>query len=161
MNKNEIRLTQHYQIKSALFGLAVGDALGVPVEFESRENLKLKPVTDMIGNGTYNQPAGTWSDDSSLTFCLTEAIINGFSLTQIGENFKNWLTLNYWTAHGEVFDVGITTESAIKRLLEGCKPELAGGFEETDNGNGSLMRILPLVFYLDNKEIFKRFTITQ
>jgi ADP-ribosyl-[dinitrogen reductase] hydrolase len=161
MQNNNIRVSFHYHIKSALFGLAIGDALGVPVEFESREYLKLNPVTDMIGNGTYNQPPGTWSDDSSLTFCLTEGLINGYDINRIGEYFKNWLNQNFWTAHGEVFDVGITTENAIERLQEGCKPELAGGAEESDNGNGSLMRILPLVFYLDNKSIFKRFTITQ
>jgi hypothetical protein len=61
-------------IKSALFGVAVGDALGVPVEFNSRQKISNNPVTDMIGYGTYNLPAGTWSDDSSLTFCLAEAL---------------------------------------------------------------------------------------
>ena len=60
----------HYKIRSALFGLAIGDALGVPVEFTSREYLHQKPVTDMMGYGTYNQPPGTFSDDSSMTFCL-------------------------------------------------------------------------------------------
>lgn len=61
-------------IKSILFGVAVGDALGVPVEFKSREEIRKNPVTDMVGYGTYNKPAGTWSDDSSLTFCLAEAL---------------------------------------------------------------------------------------
>ena len=47
-------------------GLVIGDALGVPVEFVSRDELKDNPITDMIGDGTHNQPAGTWSDDSSM-----------------------------------------------------------------------------------------------
>lgn len=66
------------QIKSALFGLAVGDALGVPYEFKSREELQKKPAKDMIGYGSHNQPSGTWSDDSALSFCLAESLINGF-----------------------------------------------------------------------------------
>ena len=77
-------------IKSALFGVAVGDALGVPVEFKSRETISKNPVTDMIGYGTYNLPAGTWSDDSSLTFCLAEALTQGFDLNIIGQNFVKW-----------------------------------------------------------------------
>ena len=59
--------------QAILFGIAVGDALGVPVEFESREKIAKNPVTDMIGYGTHGMPAGTFSVDSSLTFCLAEA----------------------------------------------------------------------------------------
>lgn len=61
------------KIKSALFGLAVGDALGVPVEFKTRENLRENPVTKMMGFMCWNQPYGTWSDDSSLAFCTAES----------------------------------------------------------------------------------------
>ncbi len=61
----EICIDYFYKIKSVLFGVAVGDALGVPVEFESRETIRKDPVTDMIGFGTYNLPPGTFSDDSS------------------------------------------------------------------------------------------------
>jgi len=149
------------KIKSALFGVAVGDALGVPVEFNSRLSISKKPVTDMIGYGTYNLPAGTWSDDSSLTFCLAEALTQGFDLNVIGQNFVKWKHENYWTPHGYVFDIGIATRQAISRLAKGEKPELAGGFNETDNGNGSLMRILPLLFYLLDKPINERFEITR
>ncbi len=69
-------------IKSVLFGVAVGDALGVPVEFKSRYILSKNSVTDMISYGTYNLPAKTWSDDSSLTFCLAEALTQDFDLIQ-------------------------------------------------------------------------------
>src|SRR5690606_4718605 len=149
------------QIKSALFGVAVGDALGVPVEFNSRQTISKNPVTDMIGYGTYNLPAGTWSDDSSLTFCLAEALTKGFDLNTIGQNFVKWTNENYWTPHGHVFDIGIATSQAILRLAKGEKPELAGGFDETDNGNGSLMRILPLLFNLLDKPIQERYDITK
>lgn len=152
---------KNYHIKSALFGVAVGDALGVPVEFKSRDTISENPVTDMLGYGTYNLPPGTWSDDSSLTFCLAEALTQDFDLNTIGQNFVKWYHENYWTPRGNVFDIGIATRQAIARLAQGEKPELAGGYDESDNGNGSLMRILPLIFYLSDKPINERFDITK
>ena len=114
-------------IKSALFGVAIGDALGVPVEFESRHTISQNPVKDMIGYGTYNLPEGTFSDDSSLTFCLAEAIIEGFDLNIIARNFVKWCYENYWTARGNVFDVGIATRQAIERLAKGEFGGIKGG----------------------------------
>ncbi|MBE8727386.1 ADP-ribosylglycohydrolase family protein [Flavobacterium sp. KB82] len=141
-----------YRVKSGLFGLAVGDALGVPVEFESRAYLKENPVTEMLSFGTHNQPIGTWSDDSSLTFCLAESLCTGYDLNDIAKNFVKWYSAQLWTPHGEVFDIGIATRNAIHNIGKGEQPELCGGQEEKDNGNGSLMRILPLVFYLQNEK---------
>jgi ADP-ribosyl-[dinitrogen reductase] hydrolase len=148
-------------IKAVLYGVSVGDALGVPVEFNSRQTIMKNPVKDMIGYGTYNLPAGTWSDDSSLTFCLAEALTQDFDLNLIGQNFVKWTSENYWTPYGYIFDIGIGTRKAITRIANGEKPELAGGFDETENGNGSLMRILPLVFYLLDKPITERYDITK
>nr|WP_229335420.1 ADP-ribosylglycohydrolase family protein [Flavobacterium sp. ALJ2] len=135
-----------------MFGLAVGDALGVPVEFYSRSSLKENPVSEMIGYGTHYQPLGTWSDDSSLVFCLAESLCNDFDLSDIARNFVKWYNAELWTPHGKVFDIGIATRNAIHNIAKGHQPELCGGFEEKDNGNGSLMRILPLVFYLKGEE---------
>lgn len=149
------------KIKSVLFGVAVGDALGVPVEFKSRQTISYNPVTDMIGYGTYNLPAGTWSDDSSLTFCLAEALTTGFDLNTIGQNFVKWYHNNYWTPRGNVFDIGNATSQAIDRLATGVQPDLAGGFDASSNGNGSLMRISPLLFYLWDKPVNERFEITK
>ena len=154
-------MTDRNICKDILFGIAIGDALGVPVEFLSRQQIAHRPVTDMRGFGTYNLPAGTFSDDSSLAFCLAEALTHEFSLDRIGNNFIAWLTENFWTAHGNVFDVGIATSQAIRRLQRGCNPELAGGMDDSDNGNGSLMRILPLLIYIKNKPIPDRFEITK
>ena len=149
------------QVLSAFFGLAVGDALGVPVEFESRFVLKRNPVENMREFGTYNQPAGTWSDDSSLAFCLADALSEGFNLDRIAKNFVRWQTEGFWTPHGVVFDIGIATSAAIRRLKIGIKPELAGGADEYSNGNGSLMRILPLLFYIKDKPVSERFELTR
>lgn len=149
------------QIKSVLFGVAIGDALGVPVEFKSRQVIKNNPVTDMNGYGTYNLPPGTFSDDSSLTFCLAEALTNEFDLNTIGQNFVKWYYNNYWTPRGNVFDIGIATRQAIDRLAKGDRPDLAGGYDVSSNGNGSLMRISPLLFYLLDKPIYERYEITK
>ena len=109
-------MTERNRYKELLFGVAVGDALGVPVEFKSRSSIAEKPVTEMMGYGTYHLPPGTFSDDSSLTFCLAEALTKTFSLQQVADHFMAWLHDNYWTARGEVFDVGIATRQAIGRL---------------------------------------------
>jgi ADP-ribosyl-[dinitrogen reductase] hydrolase len=154
-------MTSRNLFKDILFGVAVGDALGVPVEFKSRETISSNPVTDMNGYGTYNLPGGTWSDDSSLTFCLAEALTHEFDLNTIGQNFVKWYYNNYWTPRGNVFDIGIATRLAIERLAKGERADLAGGFDEFDNGNGSLMRILPLLIYIYNKPINERYEITK
>ena len=146
------------QIKSVMFGLSVGDALGVPVEFKSRDFLKHSPVSKMMGHGTWNQPPGTWSDDSSLAFCLAESFIHGYDLNKIADNFIAWLRRGFWGAHHKVFDVGNTTQEAIDLLAEGITPVLAGGMMETNNGNGSLMRIIPLIFMIKDLDIEGRYS---
>jgi len=148
-------------VKAALFGVAVGDALGVPVEFRSRTTLLNARVTDMIGYGTHNQPLGTWSDDSSLTFCLADALCEGLNLEIIAQKFIEWRSQGLWTPHGNVFDIGIATNAAIHHLKTGTRPDLAGGFDENENGNGSLMRILPLLFFVQNKTIEERYHFTK
>lgn len=131
---------------SGLMGLCIGDAIGVPVEFTSRAERIKSPVTSMQGYGTWDMPPGTWSDDSSLTFCLAECLCNGFSLNAIANSFWRWYHEAYWTAHGEVFDIGNTTFLAIANLKQGIPPLEAGGKTENSNGNGSLMRILPMAY---------------
>jgi ADP-ribosyl-[dinitrogen reductase] hydrolase len=148
-------------ITDILLGVAVGDAIGVPVEFKSREYLSVRPVLDMIGYGSYNQPAGTWSDDTSLTLALAEALCEDFDLQRIADNFVSWKFGNQFTARGEVFDIGITTRNSIYNLRQGVSPTLAGGNFEDENGNGSLMRILPLLAYIKDKPIDERFEITK
>lgn len=135
-------------INSALLGVAVGDALGVPVEFSDRKYLKNNPVTDFLGYMCWNQPPGTWSDDSSLTFCLAESLCDGYNLDDIANNFVKWYSSGYWGAHHEVFDIGGSTRYSIQRLKNGESPRYSGNMMQHDNGNGSLMRILPIIFYL-------------
>ncbi len=156
---NTLELTN--KIKAVLLGTGIADAIGVPWEFCEREELKDNPVIGMTGYGTHNQPEGTFSDDTSLTFCLAEALTHPYDINLIAQNFVKWYTEGFWTAHGEVFDIGNATRQAIYRLMNGVSPELAGGREASDNGNGSLMRISPLVFYLKDKEISERYELTR
>jgi len=152
--------------KNILFGVAIGDALGVPYEFSSRESMAQNPAKGAVGYKTHNQPPGTWSDDSSLTFCLAESLVSGYSLKTTADNFIKWKNNSYWTARNNVFDIGRTTSHAISRLQNILESEniddlelLKYQAEEFDNGNGSLMRILPLIYFINQKDIRKQFDI--
>jgi ADP-ribosylglycohydrolase len=146
------------QVQAVLLGLAAGDALGVPVEFEPRGGFH---VAGMEGPGTHNQPPGTWSDDTSLALCLADSLGRGFDLDDIARNFVKWYDEAAFTARNEVFDIGISTGNAIARLKSGVSPVKAGGAGVYDNGNGSLMRIAPLVFHLAGKPEAERFALTR
>lgn len=148
-------------LQTILLSTAIADALGVPVEFKPRAYLKENPVTDMLEYGTHHQPKGTWSDDTSLMLCLAESIVQGLDINKLAQKFVAWKNDNYWTPHGWVFDIGIGTRIAIERLEKGEIPELAGGFDELDNGNGSLMRILPLIIFTKDLSIEHRFEWTK
>ena len=138
-------------IKGMLLGLAVGDALGVPVEFESRQLLKAEPVINMRSGGSWGQAAGTWSDDTSMTIAAMESIsrLGKIDYNDVMENFLKWYERDAFTATGKCFDIGNTTRGAIvrfsRRLLSATK---CGATEKNSNGNGSLMRILPATLYL-------------
>lgn len=156
------------KIENTFLGLSLADALGVPVEFRSREELARNPVNRMLGYGTYNQKEGTWSDDSSLTFCLAESLLSGYNLRDIGIKFTQWKSEVIWTPHGEVFDIGMQTRKAIDRLYHIISNKddeslklLMYEDDEYSNGNGSLMRILPLLFYIKGKEITEQFQIIR
>ncbi|MBT2621446.1 ADP-ribosylglycohydrolase family protein [Chryseobacterium sp. ISL-6] len=148
-------------VKSGIFGVCIGDALGVPVEFKSREQLKNSPVIKMLEFGTHHQPIGTWSDDSSLTLCLAEELTKGYDQERIAQSFVKWYKYGHWTPHGKVFDIGIATRQAIHKISKGYTTYLCGGTSERDNGNGSLMRILPLLFYIKGFPIEKRFDVIR
>ena len=147
-------------ISHGILGLVVGDALGVPVEFQSRQQLDQDPVVHMRAYGTYNQPKGTWSDDSSLALCLADVLSTGYDLKAIAQRFIDWKTKADWTPHGEVFDIGITTSKAIDHLIsllrngdEESLKLLRYQADEYTNGNGSLMRILPLYLEIQKEGI--------
>lgn len=134
------------KFNSAVLGFIVGDALGVPVEFKPRFELDENPVTNMRGFGTYNQPPGTWSDDTSMILATIENFADWKKPEpyQCMVNFSDWLFGGHFTPYGKAFDVGNTTRKAITNFVTGVKPWGLNG--EWDNGNGALMRMLPFAF---------------
>lgn len=144
-----MRFSEIQTIRACILGLAVADALGVPVEFRARTELDRDPVTGMRGYGTHHMPAGTWSDDTSMTLCALEALAREeFSWDAVMRNFAGWYADAEFTATGELFDIGISCRSAIRNYTERhLEPLSCGMTGERENGNGSLMRILPFALY--------------
>ena len=137
--------TNKDRVLGGLWGAVIGDALGVPVEFRSRALVQSNPVTDLREFGTYNQPKGTWSDDSSLMLCTADSLLRqSFDTADMGQRFVQWMEGKLWTPWGKVFDIGGATRTALCRIRQGIPAEKAGGVDEGSNGNGSLMRILPI-----------------
>jgi len=138
-------LSVRERILGGLWGSLVGDALGVPVEFKDRATVLADPVKDMRGFGSHNQPPGTWSDDGALALCTVDSLLHTeFDTQDMGMRFVRWMNEEYWTATGVVFDVGGATADALMQIASGTPAERAGGCDEYSNGNGSLMRILPV-----------------
>lgn len=138
------------RIKAVMIGHAVGDALGVPVEFCFRNELDQQPVKDMMGYGTYPVPAGAWSDDTSMALAALDGLAIGkVDYHLIMDNFARWACLDEYTPTGEMFDIGHSCYDAIKRYLESDRSDAlgCGGRGERENGNGSLMRIHPFSLY--------------
>ena len=136
---------------SGIFGLAVGDALGCPVQFHTREEIGENPVTDMIGHGTFDMPAGSWTDDTSLALATMDSILQygKLDLKAVMHCYAKWLLQGEYTPFGKSYDIGHGTMDAILCFLNnGFDPATCGGAEANNNGNGSLMRILPTCLYL-------------
>ncbi|WP_059026465.1 ADP-ribosylglycohydrolase family protein [Gabonibacter massiliensis] len=145
--------------KDILLGTAIGDALGLPIQFLDREVVAKNPITTMEGPDRFNVPAGTWSDNTSLSFCLAESLCNGYDLNDIINKFTKWMYEDYWTPANETFDINYINYFAIVNLRNNGSPHVAGIDNKRGNSDGSLMRILPLVPYILNREEEERFRI--
>ena len=149
-------------IKSSLLGFAIGDALGLPIQFIPREKLN-KRITDMQGYGTFNMPKGTWSDDTSLTLATLDSICDKkcIDYEDIMQKFVLWLKNGKYTPNEKSFDIGETCLSSISNYIyKGKEPVYCGSISINSNGNGSLMRMLPLALYcyylnISNNEILE------
>lgn len=148
------------KIVDSIIGHAIGDAMGMPTEFCSREQLLSNPVINMIESKKVAQPAGSWTDDTSMEIATIESIIsnNGFNYSDIMARWCDWLNKGEYTPNGEVFDIGRTCLRACRNFMDGIEPTKCGLSDENSNGNGSLMRILPVAIYshinnLSNEEL--------
>lgn len=141
------------KIKGSIMGSVIGDAMGLPVEFKEREQLESKPITKMMGFGTHKQPIGTWTDDTSMVLCTMDSLLNGLNYESIGENFCDWIKYGKYTPFGKPIGVGRGTLKALNLIDKGTPAIEAGSTDIKFNGNGSLMRILPIAFYIHKNNI--------
>lgn len=127
-----------------LLGLACGDAVGTTVEFSPRGSFE--PVTDMVGAGPFGLKPGQWTDDTSMALCLATSLVhcNGFDPVDQMNRYVNWWQWGYLSATGDCFDIGMTVAKALQRYLVTQDP-YAGSADPATAGNGSLMRLAPVV----------------
>ncbi len=132
--------------RGTLLGLACGDAVGTAVEFRTRGTFPR--ITDMIGGGPFSLAPGRWTDDTSMALCLAESLIrrNGFDAKDQMGRYLNWWQWGYLSATGECFDIGMTVKDALLRFQQNDNP-FAGDTDPQTAGNGSLMRLAPVVLY--------------
>jgi ADP-ribosylglycohydrolase len=142
------------RLRGGLVGLLIGDSLGVPYEFNPPEAIPLPELIDMnpppgFGRSYPSVPVGTWSDDGAQGLCLLESLLAKGELDaqDLGTRLLSWLDTGHLMPDGDVFDCGIQTRQALERLRRGTPPSRSGGAGERDNGNGALMRALPLALW--------------
>ncbi len=146
--------TRHSKIKGALYGLLVGDAMGHPYEFlpihaiPPKEQINMLP-TKGYDNAFDNLLPGTWSSDGAQSLALLDSLLacNALNLDDFARKLLAWLDQGSYTPDGKAINCGITTRQALKKLREGVPPNQAGCFEDHANGNGALMRTLPLALW--------------
>ena len=141
-------------LQAAMLGMLVGDACGVPYEFREPGRLPQWDAIEMVPprgfHRTYAHVApGTWSDDGAQALCLLESLraCGHYHAHDFAERLLRWHDDGYLAVGGYVFDIGNQTSAAIARLKAGCTTDDSGLRGERNNGNGSLMRSLPLALF--------------
>jgi ADP-ribosyl-[dinitrogen reductase] hydrolase len=139
-------LVARYQ--GCLLGLAVGDALGTTLEFTPPGRGGAPPLTTIVGGGPFGLPAGAWTDDTSMALCLAESLIacHGFDARDQMERYVRWWRDGENSSTGRCFDIGNATAAALRRYVEDGDP-YAGSADPHQAGNGSLMRLAPVVLW--------------
>ena len=142
-------------VKDGIIGHAIGDAMGVPIEFTNREELLANPITEMLGHGTYDVEKGSFSDDTSMEIATIDSYIKKeeFDYDDIMNNFSLMISEGKFTPDDKLFDIGITCSTAVNNYLKGTSPLESGLDDINSNGNGSLMRMLPVVYYAYYKKL--------
>ncbi|MAD47689.1 MAG: ADP-ribosylglycohydrolase [Oceanospirillaceae bacterium] len=139
-------LTTEQRFQGALLGLACGDALGTTHEFKPRGTFE--PLTDLIGGGPFRLQPGQWTDDTSMALCLAESLLQqqGFDAADQMQRYVRWWQEGYFSSTGVCFDIGNATRTALQEYLSHGDP-FAGSKHPLSAGNGSLMRLVPVVMY--------------
>ena len=132
----------HY--KGCLLGLAVGDALGTTLEFNSPGSFA--PLTDIEGGGPFALEKGQWTDDTSMALCLAASLVEckGFDAQDQMHRYLRWYREGYFSSKEYCFDIGNTVRAALEKFEREREP-LAGLQDPRAAGNGSIMRLAPVV----------------
>ena len=132
--------------RGCLVGLATGDAVGTTLEFQPRGTLS--PIDDMVGGGPFNLAPGQWTDDTSMALCLATSLVenNGFDPADQMNRYVDWREYCYLSSTGECFDIGATVSDALTRFQKSKDP-YSGSTAPNSAGNGSIMRLAPVVLY--------------
>lgn len=148
MGKNNSNLADRY--RGALLGLAVGDALGTTLEFSTRNSSESH--TEIVGQGPFKLKAGQWTDDTSMALCLAYSLLSTetFDSRNQMDLYVRWWRDGLFSSTGKCFDIGNTVASALQRYELSHDP-LAGGTDEHSAGNGSLMRLAPVVLFFSSQ----------
>jgi len=133
--------------RDAIIGFAIGDALGAPAEFGERWMRDLDPVHEMRSGGIFEVPIGGWTDDTSMTLATLDSLSHGYNAVDIMNRFVSWLRTGKYSIFDEPIGIGKQILRAIEHYEANRDIHACGCSAETDNGNGSLMRILPLCLY--------------
>lgn len=138
--------TLHKRYLGALLGLACGDAVGTSVEFSPRGSFA--PVTGMTGGGPFGLQPGQWTDDTSMALCLAESLVQkgAFDAADQMVRYLNWWQWGYLSSTGTCFDIGGTVRSALASFQATGDP-YSGSTANDTAGNGSLMRLAPVVLF--------------
>lgn len=132
-----------------LLGLAIGDAIGTTLEFQRPGTFT--PIDDMVGGGPFNLLPGEWTDDTSMALCLADSLLhcNGFDAEDQIQRYVRWWRTGYRSVTGQCFDIGNTVRRALQHYEYSREP-FAGPTEPSSAGNGSLMRLAPVVIYFSH-----------
>lgn len=138
------------KLRDTILGVITGDCFGAPVQFVDRSKVKMNPVTEMRPQLWFDKPAGSWTDDGSLTLCLLDSLATTRKLDfeDVMNRFVMWLYENYYTPACRAYDIGYTCQCAIANYKNEGDWTICGLTGKENNGNGSLMRISPIFFYL-------------
>lgn len=149
-----IVISRQDRLSGGLLGLLVGDALGVPYEFHAPEELPPEDQIEMTPPAGFRRahfgvPPGTWSDDGAQSLVLLDSLLANrrLDLEHFAHGLTRWLHHGFYAVNNTVFDLGAQTSTAINRLMQGIPADRSGPSDVSRNGNGSLMRVLPLVIW--------------
>ena len=153
-------------VRAGVIGHAVGDAVGFPMETLTREEARLCPATDMEGLGAHFAPAGSWSEDTSMTIATMQSVIDCdvFDYRDIMKKFCSWWLNNRFTPADSIIAINEACSEALNNFYyHALDPVQCGDKREEGNNNNAIMRILPVAYACHRKGFtgFERYDLVR